>query len=237
MQQIKAADYQKEIKEAIVHFWATRDKQNNLRKKRDQGLRSAVTGGKQLDAFITLAAKIAANIGIPNKHIFTKRNVLPGYFRPTKDWDLVITEKNKELIAVLEFKSQVGSFGNNFNNRTEEALGNAVDLWTAYREKSFPQIFSPWVGYCILVEKNDKSTKPVRTLEPHYNVRKEFRDTSYLDRYRIFCQKLMLEKHYSAASVIWTDTEGKFGYADAMLSFEDFLDSYIGFLYGKINKF
>ena len=40
-----------------------------------------------------------------------------------------------QLIAALEFKSQVGpSFGNNFNNRTEEAIGTAHDLWTAYRE-------------------------------------------------------------------------------------------------------
>ena len=29
------------------------------------------------------------------------------------------------LVAAVEFKSQVGSIGNNFNNRTEEALGNA----------------------------------------------------------------------------------------------------------------
>ena len=38
------------------------------------------------------------------------------------------------LLAVIELKSQVGpSFGNNFNNRTEEAIGSAVDFWTAYR--------------------------------------------------------------------------------------------------------
>jgi len=40
---------------------------------------------------------------------------------------LVINEGR--LIAALEFKSHVGpSFGNNFNNRAEEAIGTAHDL-------------------------------------------------------------------------------------------------------------
>ena len=40
-----------------------------------------------------------------------------------------------QLIAIVEFKSQVGpSFADSYNNRTEEALGNATDLWTAYGE-------------------------------------------------------------------------------------------------------
>ena len=41
---------------------------------------------------------------------------LPGYFRPTKLWDLLVTYKG-QLIAAIELKSHVGpSFGNNFNN-------------------------------------------------------------------------------------------------------------------------
>jgi hypothetical protein len=44
----------------------------------------------------------------------------------------------RELIAAMEFKSQIGhSFGNNFNNRTEEALGSATDIWAANREGAF----------------------------------------------------------------------------------------------------
>ncbi len=34
-----------------------------------------------------------------------------------------------KLLAGIEFKSQVGSFGNNYNNRTEEAIGSAADIW------------------------------------------------------------------------------------------------------------
>ncbi len=56
---------------------------------------------------------------------------LPGFYRRAKNWDIVVTFENT-LVAAIECKSQVGSFGNNFNNRTEEAIGNAVDLWRAY---------------------------------------------------------------------------------------------------------
>ena len=77
---------------------------------------------------------------------------LPGYFRPTKLWDLLIINHG-HLVAALELKSQVGpSFGNNFNNRTEEALGTAVDLWTAYREGAFGESARPYVGWLMLVE-------------------------------------------------------------------------------------
>ena len=61
--------------------------------------------------------------------------------------------RDDQLIVVLEVKSQVGpSFGNNFNNRTEEAIGSALDLWTAYREGAFNKTIRPWLGYLFLLE-------------------------------------------------------------------------------------
>ena len=62
--------------------------------------------------------------------------ILPGWFCAEKDWDLVVVV-NRLLVAGIEFKSHVGSFGNNCNNRVEEALGNATDLLAAYREGAF----------------------------------------------------------------------------------------------------
>ena len=237
MNKISANKYKKEVKKAIDLFWDTKNKQTESRKKTDQGTRSSVTGGKHLDGFVALLVKVAIDVGVPKEYIYTIGNVLPGYFRPTKDWDLLIINQKKQLIAAIELKSQVGSIGNNFNNRTEEALGNAVDLWTAYREKGFPQASPPWVGYFIIVEKSDKSTNIVRIKEPHYPVRKEFIETSYLDRYKLLCQKLMLEKHYNAASIIWSKKNKEYGNIDEDLSIETFLNSYMGFLFGKLNKF
>ncbi|PIP08218.1 MAG: restriction endonuclease, partial [Syntrophobacterales bacterium CG23_combo_of_CG06-09_8_20_14_all_48_27] len=115
------------ISDAVAHYWQTRKSQREKQKDRgvsDAGLRSAVTGGAQTDGFIGLFTEIVVGAGLDGKYVFRKKRLeLPGFFRPTKEWDLVVV-KNGHLVAAIEAKSQVGpSFGNNFNNRTEEAMG------------------------------------------------------------------------------------------------------------------
>jgi hypothetical protein len=238
MKKLSTDKYQTLIKRAVGHFWKTRGTQKNSEnKKADQGNRGAVTGAKQLDGFIELLYKVSTDMGVPKDWIYTKGNTLPGFFRPTKNWDFLIISPQSELLVVVEFKSHVGSFGNNFNNRTEEAVGNAVDLWTAYREKSFEQIQAPWLGFLILVEKSEGSVRPVKVKEPYFDVRKEFAGTSYLDRYVLLCQKLMLEKHYSHAGLIWSDKKSNYGSLDDSISVDSFLMSYMGHLHGKSKLF
>jgi len=228
------------IESAIKLFWDTRNSQSNAQNERDikdTGNRSAVTGGKQLDGLLKLLYVVATDIGIPSSCIFIKGNQLPGYFRPTKDWDMLIVSPANKLIAVIELKSQVGSFGNNFNNRTEEAIGSATDLWTAFREKAFPNQPAPWLGYLMVVEKSVKSTSPVRIAEPYYKVLEEFKNTSYLDRYKLFCQKLMLERLYSQCCLIWVTNDYQFGDVEESISISTFLYSFIGHLTGQLHEF
>src|SRR3990172_7942585 len=127
----------------VAHYWQTRTAQRKKQEqtgKADQGLRSAVTGGAQMDGFIDLFTELITQAGILLRYVFQKKTVeLPGFFRPTKEWDLIVI-RDQTLIATIEAKSQVGpSFGNNFNNRTEEAMGSALDLWTAFRERAYLQ--------------------------------------------------------------------------------------------------
>ena len=234
-------DYNKKISLAIKHFWDTRNNQKTAQVGTgitDSSNRGSVTGGKQLNGFIELLSSVAQDTGIPKQYIYTSGNQLPGYFRPTKDWDIVIISPSQKLLAAIELKSQVGSFGNNFNNRTEEALGSALDLWTAFREKAFPnQSISPWLGYMMIVEKTKKSTIPVRVYEPHFKVFEEFNTTSYIERYKLFSQKLMLERHYSGCCLIWTSDAKKYGNVDNSISMEAFVQSFIGHLTGQLHEF
>ena len=127
---------------------------------------------------------------------------LPGYFRPTKRWDLIVVHEG-QLLAVVELKSQVGpSFGNNFNNRTEEAVGSATDIWTAFREGAFGETRRPWLGYLFMLERSDRSVKPVSVREPHYSVFPEFKDASYANRYQIMCRRLVWEGLYTEAAFL-----------------------------------
>jgi len=203
---------EKNVAKAVSYYWLTRQSQMERQDKRginDAGLRSAVTGGAQMDGFIKLFTELIAEAGMKEKYIFRKRSLeLPGFFRPTKEWDLLVVKDN-QLIAALEAKSQVGpSFGNNFNNRTEEAMGSALDLWTAYREGAFNNGRQPFSGYFFMLEDCEASNKPVRVKEPHFRVFPEFVGASYLKRYELFCRKLILERYYTSSSFIVSDNAG-----------------------------
>lgn len=201
------ADYETRAREAVQAFWGNRqkalEKQQELGKL-DQGGRAHVTAGKNMDGFIELILEIVHRNGLSHADIYQDRKVLtlPGYFRPTKLWDILVVNEGK-LIAALELKSQVGpSFGNNFNNRTEEAIGTAHDFWTAYREGAFGQQARPFAGWLMMVEDADKSRAPVGNKEPLFPVFPEFAGSSYLQRYDLLCQKMVQEQLYSAACVI-----------------------------------
>lgn len=140
---------------AIEYFWRTKNKQ--LKRSTDSSNRGAVVGGKQLDGFLKLLRDACVAVGVPQECIFDKNNYIPGYFRSSKDWDFLIISPSGKLLVLIELKSQVGSYGNNFNNRAEEAIGNAIDLWTAFREKEFISFGSPWVGYLMLIGDDEKS--------------------------------------------------------------------------------
>ena len=198
----------------------------------DAGLRSAVTGGAQMDGFIRLFTEIIIDAGMEERYVFRKKLLqLPGFFRPTKEWDFVVV-KNGHLVATIEAKSQVGpSFGNNFNNRTEEAMGSALDLWTAFREGAFNGGVQPFLGYFFMLEDCDASIRPVRVKEPHFKVFPEFVGASYMKRYELFCRKLVLERHYTSASFITSNSqtglEGDYKEQANDLSFSIFIKSLI----------
>lgn len=201
---------------AVARYWQTRATQRKKQEKSgktDQGSRSAVTGGAHMDGFVTLFADLIMQGGIPERFIFRKKTIeLPGFFRPTKEWDLVVV-RDRVLIAAIEAKSQVGpSFGNNFNNRTEEAMGSALDLWTAYRERAYLDSPQPFLGYFFMLEDCEVANRPVGVQEPHFKVFPEFVGASYMRRYELFCRKLVLERHYTASAYITSSaTEGVCG--------------------------
>ena len=204
---VDLADYERKGKEAVMAFWGNREKARQKQIEAgttDQGERAGVTAGKNMDGFIALVIDIVKANGLPHASIHQQRALLtlPGYFRPTKLWDLLVIHDGR-LVAALELKSQVGpSFGNNFNNRTEEAIGTAHDFQTAYRENAFGKNPRPFLGWMMMVENAPESRRPVTDRSPHFSVFPEFQGASYLNRYDILCQRLVQEQLYSSACVI-----------------------------------
>lgn len=226
-------DVEAELGEAVKHFWLTRlqqkDKQGAEDGRKDAGNRGAVTGGKHADGFVKLIAAIVHDTGIPEVVIHTTKKrarMLPGFFRPTKEWDLVV-KSGDDLIAVVEVKSQVGSFGNNFNNRVEEALGNATDFWTAYRNGILQPSQRPWLGYLFMLEEHPASLRPSKpTNLDHYSLDEEFQCLSYAQRYQVVCKRLVRELLYDSACFFTSNlndgVQGVYSQPDPELSFRNF---------------
>jgi Restriction endonuclease XhoI len=205
---LNLANFDLQARDAIKLFWGNRDsalEKQKLAGREDAGARGAVTAGKNMDGFVTLVRDLVVGNGLTHAHMMLQRRVLslPGYFRPTKLWDVLIVNEGR-LVAALEFKSQVGpSFGNNTNNRAEEAIGTAVDLRTAYREGAFgKEAPKPFVGWLMLLEDAPESRCAVKDNSPHFPVFPEFKNASYAQRYEILFRKLVQEQLYSSAAVL-----------------------------------
>lgn len=224
---------QERFEQAVRAYWDVRTKQQQRQQdagKTDAGLRGAVTGGAQMDALAELVEETFVDAGFSAETIYRATSVeLPGYYRPEKKWDLVVLHED-QLAAAIEFKSQVGpSFGNNFNNRTEEAIGSASDIWVAYREGRFGAT-RPWLGYVFLLEEHPKSIKPVAVREPLFDVEEIFAGASYKKRYEILCRRLILERLYDAACFVTSsaDPESSIHEPAADLSFANFVSQIRG---------
>ena len=204
------------VRDAVAHYWRTLNKQEAKQRagKADHGRRSAVTGGKQMDGFCEVVQQVLLDSGMTDAEIYLNKKLqLPGYFRATKKWDMLVVSRGF-LVAAMEFKSHRGpSFGNNCNNRTEESVGTANDLWIAYREGAFGKGSPrPWIGTVMLLEECPGSLEPVKVFEPHFSVFPEFKGASYAKRYELLLQKLVMERLYDgAAFLLATEKNGPKG--------------------------
>ena len=211
--------YEQEVRSCIRKFWSRRkgaQAKNEKGKRKDSGSRGGATAGKNLDGFALLLEKqiSQAAIGEVEVHKRKKLVTLPGYYRPTKQWDIVVTHMGR-LLATIELKSLGGpSFGNNANNRCEEAIGSAVDFRTVQREGDFGKGQSPFLGFFILVHDAEGSRKPPKNppSSPHFKCDSVFEEASYQQRMAILCERMMQEGLYDcAAAMASPNKSGKSG--------------------------
>lgn len=234
-----ASELRSQIQHAVNDYWIARRSQKKKQAKssgvKDRGNRSEVTGGKHLDSFIQLISNLTLE-ACPGVKVYTQRylqdkaTVLPGFFRATKLWDLVLVYEGM-LIGCVELKSQVGSLGNNYNNRSEELIGLAKDIQVAYREGAFEPSPPPWVGYLMLLEDTEASNKSRATGETHFPVFEDFRGASYARRYEVGLLRLVREQLLSSGVLLLAEKDvvpAKWREPNQELRFDRFMASLLG---------
>lgn len=201
------APSQRDLHTAIAGYWATKEKQQTAAeavRSTAEGTAKAVRGGGHFNPVANLLARFFTDAGYPVESIAASgtRTVLPGYFRPNKAWDLVVVHK-EVLVAAIELKALgAPSYGKNFNNRIEEALGNSADLSRASlarltgREK-------PWLGYFFLMDDSADS-RHARTARANASLplAPEWKDLSHQERFSITGRRLVDEGLYDAVCYI-----------------------------------
>lgn len=218
---------------AVKYWWNSK---NTVKSKKSQGgTRDLNLHGKTMDGFALTIRNFLQELGVHPSHIFagghlsTAPSILPSYFRPSKNWDLIVLANSRfhpaksdvatpVLYAAIEFKSQDKSIGNNQNNRLEESIGNAHDFWVTYGQSGFERLQPrPWLGYLFVGKyKPDSDEKPVQIKQPHFLATPPFRapksndvevykGPSYAERYKIFIRQSVGLRLYDAGSFIVTD--------------------------------
>jgi Restriction endonuclease XhoI len=219
-------DYNGAVQDAVAQYWSVRAEQAVRSKEAgvlNTGLRAEVTGGQHLNALQTLLVQVFADAGIPPHLMAVKRRPIPGYFRRDKSWDVVVMIESR-VVGIIELKSIVGgSPGQNFNNRTDEALGQAMDVWTAVERGLIDTPLRPWLGYFMLIEDNAAFNHPVRPRNPVWPADPEFDSSSYAARFEIFFERMVRERLLDAACLILGEKEtGATRFPSETLSFQSF---------------
>jgi hypothetical protein len=199
-----------EIHALLVNFWLA--KSDAVRKLADAGLSNTgaqARNARHMESLSTFVRQMFIDAGLNESEVKTG-GVIPGYFRRSKNWDVVATYRGN-LVAVVELKSQVGSEGNNGNNRIEEALGNVHDATTAQElNKAFGRL-PIWTAFCVAFGSSPDDAKPSRPPRSLFPLDPIFEGMTYARQWEIAVDRFVQTGAYSAGWMVttWVAADGE----------------------------
>ena len=204
------------VLDALSNFW--QEKHESVRRNavlgRD-GLGVQARDARHMHSLAAFVRQMFIDAGLDQNEVFIDR-AIPGYFRRSKNWDIVAIHKG-HLVGVVELKSQVGSEGNNGNNRIEEALGNSFDAGMAQELNRAFGALPVWTAFCVVFGSDPSLARPVRTRGvPLFATDPVFEGMTYGDQWAIAVERFVQTGAYSAAwmAVTWLDATGLVDYSE-----------------------
>ena len=223
-------DYSTDFAEAIRAFWQVKQDQQG---RADAAGTSAgsnsggVRGGKHMSPFESLIRKVVADSGVVCDKDTPLSCAVPGYYRESKAWDVVLQYRG-HVLAIIEAKSQTAkSLGNNVNNRVEEAIGQAADIWKSHEHNRLGKGIRPWVGYLMILEEKPEVLAPVRSppasrIPPGMSLDDTFKKRSRAFRYAEAFKRLDQERMLDATCFATSSGPEHYDFPDEWLSFKSF---------------
>jgi len=230
---LSADELARHVQSAVESFWFKRDEQTA--RLSDQGISGgAARANGHLGDFTNLVTQVFVEAGVPPASIRSGAPYVPGYYRVRKQWDLVVKHRG-HLVAAVEFKSQVGSVGKNFNNRFEEALGTATDTHAAQRKYGAFGEVPPWLAYVFVLQESAETERMARDAAALFPVDPQFVGLSYSQRYQLMISRFIGDQIYDAGWFITTkrDFAGTVSYQEPLAT--ACMDAFIAAVAGRVN--
>lgn len=208
------------VLELLTNFW--REKGAAVQRYRDagqEGYGAQARDARHMQSLATFVRQMFVDAGLDESEVFVDR-AIPGYYRRSKNWDVVATHKG-HLVGVVELKSQVGSEGNNGNNRIEEALGNSFDARVAQEENGAFGALSVWKAFCVVFGSDPSLARRIGMRgAPLFPIDPAFGDMTYGSQWAIAVERFVQTGAYDAGwmAVTWTDDDGYVDYEEPVPS-------------------
>ncbi|SFP68647.1 PaeR7I family type II restriction endonuclease [Amycolatopsis rubida] len=176
------------------------------------GIGAQARDAKHMQSLAVFVRQMFIDAGLSEDEVTTD-TVIPGYFRRSKNWDVVALHKG-HLVGVVELKSQENSPGNNANNRIEEAIGSVVDAKTVQDiSENFGKL-GVWAAWCMTFNRDCEPRRRNGVRSKHFPLDPEFVPFSYASQYGKAIERLIARNLYQAGWMVrtWVNDDGTVGY-------------------------
>lgn len=177
-----------------------------------------------MSSFEHLIRKVVEDTGVVVDSQPSRKLTLPGYYREGKDWDVILQYKG-HLLGIVEAKSQGNSLAKNFNNRVEEAIGQAADAWKAHERGLLASGMRPWVGYLMIIDDIPETSvvpRQKKTTPNGMQLDDTFAEMTRAQRYAEAFARLDQERMLDATCVAISHDDGTYTFPSNWLSFNGF---------------
>jgi hypothetical protein len=209
----------RDIKPLLVNWWS--EKNEAIARlaadgKSDTGAQAR--NAKHMQSIAMFVRQMFVDAGLPEADV-TVDSVIPGYYRRSKNWDVVAMHKG-QLVGVVELKSQASSPGNNANNRIEEAIGSAVDAKAVQELTGAFGNLGVWAAWCMTFNRDAESGNPIELTAVQKNRLRlplndsAFDNMTYAKQYATAVERFIAQKVYDAGWMLitWINSNGTIGY-------------------------
>ena len=204
-----------EIGPLVVNFWAARGAASArlaLSGKSETGAQAR--DARHMQSIAAFVRQMFIDAGL-NEAEVTLDTIIPGYYRRSKNWDVVAIYKGN-LVGVVELKSQESSPSNNANNRIEEAIGSAVDAHAVQEISGAFGALGVWAAWGMTFNRGVDTLNPRGINSRHYPLDPAFTPFTYARQYGVAIERLISRNIYQAGWMLetWVNPDDSIGYEE-----------------------